>query len=310
MSANAPWFGSVVGAAVRGARRECLTVCLLLACVPQLQAEIGWQVRIEDPTNRYADMHSAIENTTNAAGRDWGSYLTGSATVEVVVRFADILTANGGARVGEQTGTMNGVRLYEFGPQTVIRTGLGPSPGRDDLLITLGYNYMDNWSWWDPDPYARTELVPTNMLDAYSAVLHEIGHGLGFYGWRDWKTGSLPGDYMSTYDQWVYTEDGLPWFGGPSASAEYGGPVPLTLDNLMHYGNEFPLPGWELAENVELMNGVQSMWGTRQYIGDLDVAFLEDIGYTVVPEPATLILFLAGSLGIVGIAYRCRRHER
>jgi hypothetical protein len=121
-------------------------------------------------------------------------------------------------------------------------------------------------------------------------LLHEIGHGLGFNGWRDWTTGALPADYMSTYDQWVFLEDGIPYFGGPSASAVYGGPVPLTAGNLMHYGNQFPLPGWDLVENIGLMNGVQNRSGFRREISELDLAILQDLGYVIVPEPGTCAL--------------------
>lgn len=285
---------------------------LLLALAAWAQAAgIDWRVRIEDPSNRYTHMHAIIESTTIAAGRDWSSHLEGSGTVEVVVRFADVATANGGGRVAAMLGRVDGIRLYEFGPQTVIRTGTGPSYGRDDLRITLGYDYMDNNFWWDPDPYARTAPVPFNKLDAYSTLVHEIGHGLGFSGWRDRTTGLLPADYMSTYDQWVFMEEGVPYFGGPHASAVYGGPVPLTVGNLMHYGNQFPLPGWELAEDVALMNGVRNRWAFRRSIGDLDLAILQDLGYTLVPEPASQTLLVLAMLAICSVAIaRSHRADR
>ncbi|MCB1103839.1 MAG: PEP-CTERM sorting domain-containing protein, partial [Cephaloticoccus sp.] len=46
----------------------------------------------------------------------------------------------------------------------------------------------------------------------------------------------------------------------------------------------------------------------RKYLTELDLAGLQDIGYTAVPEPATLAL-LAGA-GALGLAVRRRRRVR
>jgi hypothetical protein len=105
-------------------------------------------------------------------------------------------------------------------------------------------------------------------------------------------------------------------FTGPSATALYGGPVPLTVGSYAHLGNPAPLPGTDLIP--DLMNGVAFTRGTRYHITPLDLAMLRDLESTLpsgvadltgglraapmleappplaVPEPSTWLLMVAG----------------
>jgi hypothetical protein len=89
-------------------------------------------------------------------------------------------------------------------------------------------------------------------------------------------TGQLPGDYQSTYDQFVVYKGGRPYFTGPIAREVYGGDIPLTVDYTIHYGNETGL-GSDLVPHG-LMNGIFAGYGFRGTISELDLAILQDIG--------------------------------
>src|SRR5438876_338634 len=81
---------------------------------------------------------------------------------------------------------------------------------------------------------------PTGLYTSYystSVMLHELGHARGFNGWRDLSNGSLPGNYMSTFDRYVSFNGSEFYFNGPAAVAAHGGPVPLTYGNIFHVGN-------------------------------------------------------------------------
>ena len=117
-----------------------------------------------------------------------------------------------------------------------------------DLQINFGIDgYLQNELWFDPDPVGRSVAVPINQTDARSVVLHELGHALGFNGWRDGSTGALPGSYQSTFDaysQLAASPAGtVLQFTGPQAMAVYGGGVPLTFGNYSHVGNNVPPAG-------------------------------------------------------------------
>ena len=138
---------------------------------------------------------------------------------------------------------------------------MDPSGSVADVLIRLDPDYINNILWFDPDPDDAIVGVPQDRTDAYSVLLHELGHALGFNGWRDWSTGTLPGDYMSTYDARVIQSGGIHYFSGAGVNSVYGGAVALTTGNIAHYGNASG-PGSDLVA-TGLMNGVVFNHGTR-----------------------------------------------
>ena len=128
-------------------------------------------------------------------------------------------------------------------------------------------------------------------IDLYSVAIHELGHVLGVGIVNTWRN-LVSGNH----------------FYGENATSVYGGPVPLDAAGA-HWlaGVESTLPGTETWQQPSYTPAL--LWGTRQYLTDLDLAGLADIGWSVssVPEPEMLYLLLSG-LGIVGLA--ARRHRR
>jgi len=130
--------------------------------------------------------------------------------------------------------------------------------------------------------------------DLFSTALHELGHILG----------------VGAADTWLaQISDG--YFYGENAVSVYGGPVPVLSRKKDHWaqGVESTLPGteiWQLA--VFEAYGYWYPDVRRQYLTDLDLAGLADIGWTIssIPEPETLYLLLSG-LGIVGMVVRRQR---
>src|SRR5262249_40293571 len=147
----------------------------------------------------------------------------------------------------------------------------------------------------DPSGAARTGTVPPTQTDFISVALHELTHALGFQGNR---MISGPGygtqfffNTKSTYD--IRTDfgtggnPGVPYFTGPRAGSEYGGPVPFTsvgpADRLARQsfyplGNPVGVPGSDLTPG--LLNGVVFNLGARYAPGPLDLAILADLGWT------------------------------
>ena len=200
--------------------------------------------------------------------------------------------------------------------------------------MTLGdTGYLQNELWFDPSPTSRTGVVPTNRTDARSVFLHEFGHAFAFSGWRDGWTGALPGAYQSAFDALVApgSAAGGPqlFFTGSSATALYGGPVPLTVGNYGHLGNSSPSQGANLIP-TDLMNGVAFSRGTRYHVSPLDLAMLVDTGLPItapgggvaaiaaaaaisvplapaIPEPPVYALLLGGLIALASVRLRRAR---
>jgi len=176
---------------------------------------------------------------------------------------------------------VDGKNLTEEGAAHELRTGEDPNGEKPDIEMFFDPVYFRTL-WFDPNPRTRTAPVPDakqQKLDAYTVILHEIGHAIGFNGFRNQKTGVLPDKFMSVYDRWVTFDGKNFYFNGPETKKHYGKPVLLahTNNNYHHVGEKGDNRDPSLA--TDMMNGIQFEWGRRYYITPLDIAMLSDCGY-------------------------------
>ena len=265
----------------------CRLLSVGILSAGMISADVSFSVTFVDPGGSHAALQPDIRRLVLAAGADWARYLRTPAgvtpAIEVQVEFGDNTTVNGASATSAFVATRDGYNVFEQGMAAEIRTGTDPNGAAPDVVIRFGDAYLRDELWFDPDPFARLAVVPDDRTDAYSAILHELGHALGFEGWRDYATGSLPlpagahGAYRSTWDEHIVVEpDATFFFTGPAAQARYGAPVPLTSGNINHLGNDAPGFGAELLP--DLMNGVEFYRGYRYFISTIDVAVMQDIG--------------------------------
>jgi hypothetical protein len=245
-------------------------------------------VSFYDPGYAYASFYDRIRRNLVSAGNEWARNFSSSynASLQVQLSFADIATASGWSVTNAYVGQRNGLSTYEQGAAYEVRTGRDPNGTAPDIRMVIGRNgYLQNELWFDPAPGSQTATVPLNRTDARSVFLHELGHAFAFNGWRDSRSGALPGGYQSTFDAWVTpSAAGEPLlFTGPAAQSLYGEPVPLTLGNYSHLGNAVPAPGDDLVP-WDLMNGVAFSRGTRYHVSPLDLAILSDTGFPTLPQ--------------------------
>jgi hypothetical protein len=124
--------------------------------------------------------------------------------------------------------------------------------------------------------------VGSGQNDFYSVALHEMIHTLG----------------LGTSQTWTSLHNGSTWL-GPHADALNGGSgVGLVSTDGGHIAEgtmSFRLSDGALQEAV--MDPSLTV-GTRKTLTQLDVAFLQDLGYAVVPEPSSLSLLACGLLAL------------
>lgn len=251
-----------------------------------LPSRVSVDVQFATIPEEFVATKSAIRAHIEGAIDEWTRHFrVQKCSLEVVFSIRE-WPARGAGRSFVSTAYQNekheGRHVSEEGMAHELRTGKDPNGDAPDIEIFFDPAYFRTL-WFDPDPKARTAPMPApdqQKLDGFSVILHELGHAIGFNGFRDPKTGQLPGEFLSVYDRWVSIDSGHFHFNGPEAQALYGAPIPLarTNTNYHHVGEKGDKTDPKLAR--DLMNGIKLDWSHRYYISPLDVAILSDCGLT------------------------------
>ena len=165
-------------------------------------------------------------------------YISGKAVIDVEIDFTtDAIRADSRPAL-RLTGKYDKKHPIAWSRALEKLTGLINShdASTPDMYIRFGDAFLKNQLWFDPDPAARTAPPAANKTDATTVILHELGHGLGFYGDRDGMSGNLTGP-ETPYDALQIRRNGVYYFAGRIATAWYEGDVPLTFQNINHVGN-------------------------------------------------------------------------
>lgn len=274
-----------------------------------------------------ADWKLAFSNPTTGAATELTNYSAsvGEFRIFVGMRSLSGSTLGQGGPAGLGVGFSGGgieanwlaaIAAMNSASNSVMMRGGGPIMGNYTGPLTLGSttgNYNLNYGaiagtlWFDNDAdnngsadadlsgywhFNHTTVVAGGHNDFYSVALHEILHTMGF----------------GTGLTWDNNVSGATWL-GTNAIAENG-----TGANLVDLGS-----GAHIADDTmsltlagglaqEVVMGPSIVTGTRKTLTELDVAFLQDLGYSVnaIPEPSTYALvFGAGALGLT--VWRRRR---
>ncbi len=153
-----------------------------------------------------------------------------------------------------------------------------------------------------------------NQIDFRSVVTHEIGHSLGFIGTYNssadtWWLGGVtawdsnlrddagnaptpggtgtPGNFNQV--------DNPVWFTGSNAVAVNGGPVPVYAPTTYASGSSLSHVNYSTYPNA-LMSPFIGLGQMGRSPTDLEWAIMQDLGWTLVPEPGTTALLACGML--------------
>ena len=257
-----------------------------------------------------------IELTLSAALERWADFIEGfpgvnleiSLTIEPPEGPDDTSVASAGfTQLAVPAGSfMDGdIVTLEAGPVHELRTGNDLNGSAADIDIVLNAGVLSSGDFFIDNTITEGEVIPFNQIDLYSVLLHELGHGLGFVGLRDAIDDDLPtftlGDGTEIIGQTLFDVftvadgNGLPVFVGPTATALFGGDIPLEFNagpgsDLSHFIATDPGAGLTTA----LLNPFV-IRGDRVDIGQLELAVFEDIGLPVViPDELPFINTIGG----------------
>jgi hypothetical protein len=226
-------------------RQQKLFGVILLAACPAVWADpVIYTVTFDATANALTGAErAAVTSHFLAAGNQWAQQLeiTGQRNIEVQIGIDDTRpTANGGSVTSNFVAVVLARNMFEQGMAAELRTGVDPNGATPDVQVNFNTSYLRNELWFDPDPVARTAVIPTGKTDAMSVVLHELGHALTYNGFADLNTGQPPTTFWSTFDRWM--SPGTPtFFDGPKALIAAGLRPDLTIGNLFHWSNSAPM---------------------------------------------------------------------
>jgi len=179
-------------------------------------------------------------------------------------------------------------------------------------------------------PWAYGSSVSSSQYDFTSTAMHEMMHALGFLSYVDAPGSSWNsrGTNWTTFDSFIMTNtktkvigtnkkwntaynknltgsSGGLYFGGTNAVAANGGllvplytPSPWESGSSVTHLDDSTFTG----AKTQLMNAMADTGRGIRVLSAIELGILKDIGYTVVPVPAT-----AGTLFFIGFAFLRRR---
>ncbi len=182
------------------------------------------------------------------------------------------------------------------GPALGLLSGdfqFGATPGPYDLNygFAIGALVFDDMTSWN---FSYDTLPTASQNDFYSVAVHEILHSIGLGASRAWDVQKSGTDWM-----------------GPEVIAMLGTGINVLDSGEAHIRSG--LMGSPIIDGVyrsdltqEAVMDPDITTGTRKYITDLDIAFLNDMGWetVAVPEPSTSLL---ASGFVILLAARRRR---
>lgn len=266
-------------------------------------AQADWYLRYTNPLDGSTNI---TINTFNFLQSEFtifvGNRTLGGSTLGVGGPSGAGFTLSGSGYENEWIGAIENLEMdsntgmVRGGP--VLGTILGSSKfGNTTADYGMNYGYavgtlaFDDTKAWNFD-YNETSFVGLN--DLYSVAIHEMLHTIGFGIGKTWNeqangtdwNGSSVFNVLGTGTNVLYSD------GHHIAEGLTGTPL---IDGI-----------WQIGTQQEAAMDPNLTVGTRKYITDLDLAFLQDMGWEVraIPEPKTSVILLLSIIFLGAVRHR------
>jgi len=155
--------------------------------------------------------------------------------------------------------------------------GMGDLNGGDaDIDITIDISSMDDGSFYFDDDlvFGLSDPVPFDKVDFFGVMVHEVGHALAIassiFSESDLENNAVlfPMDTLIEFDGF-----GDPMVVGATLMEVFGGPVALAgMGDNSHFS--------QTLDTQTVMTPIAPN-GVRDFARDLDLALLDDMGFTI-----------------------------
>jgi hypothetical protein len=228
-----------------------------------------WKNALGTPTNfivNYTNFPAAAKVAFDAAVAIWANLYPSTVPVTIEASWAGNLGPGvlGSARPGDFfTGFDGAPDSTLWYPSALANALAGKDLDPNNAEIVARFSSINPW-------YLGTDgLVPAGRYDLETAVLHELGHGLGFLSSDSYDAFSGTGllDQPTPFDAFIRTQDGRRLSDIPNPSRELGTILtsPLT---------------WSGALGVAANNGVQpQLYAPSTYSDGSSVSHLDEATY-------------------------------
>jgi len=271
-------------------------------------------VQLNDPSGAGGSADATLIYDLQQALGIWSQYIVGAGNLVVALNIGSSTEgrASGGPTSTRFVSTSGGLNVYESVAEYEL-AGTGQFSGSAaDIAITVDPGYLQ---YLDLDPgLTAGSPLPADKLNPIAVFEHELMHGFGMVSYRD-QNGNLPGNYETNFDALVSKSASGAYFIGATAEAAYGGPVPITTnstdgENYAHFGNQQSDRNATPSTvqdplTLDLMNGIVFFTGAYYGISNLDLAVLQDLGYTLRSKPSVTAQNVAATRGQSLVLVRC-----
>ncbi len=314
-----------------------LLAAAILACPVASEAAITFSFNFTDPAGTgWNDSTYGLtrQSALSYAANTLGSYFNATATIGYTVTSINDPNTN---TLASASSSSYGPAAPGFEPTVVeykLQSGYsGPVSYTDGSI---------NWNFGQPWNYSLTSSgVATNQYDFVSTAMHELLHSFGFLsaigsdgtGLLSGKTIGDP-DLWYVFDKYLATSSGANLintntfafnpsllgtltggaaamrFNGTAAAATFTNGVPIytpttwSLGSSGSHTDDLTFNGTSYS-NL-LMNAATEMGPGLRTLSSYETGILQDIGYTIVPEPGSAALCLTGACA----AYLFHRRRR
>jgi hypothetical protein len=212
----------------------------------------------------------------------------------------------GGGSAGQQSTALlkaqnAAAAVYQRGAGPVIGTITGDFNG---TAISLPFGALFGSVWFDDDTNNDNAVDDFAIMDAYwhfdsatlpahtqndfySVALHELLHSIG----------------LGTSETWNLQVSGTTWSGANAKALNGGSGLNLVEDGHINQ-NVMSARFYDgMAQEPVMTPSITT--GERKYLTAMDAAFLRDLNYSTIPEPASIGLLVLGA-GLV-LGKRCGR---
>jgi hypothetical protein len=247
---------------------------------------------IVDPVSLAANHVTIYVGLQKLPDTTWGEGAAGSAGFT--------FTYGGGTAAQQSAAFLNA----QNAAAAVYTRGTGPVIGRitgdfDGTAVNLPFGALFGSAWFDNDTnddgvaddfatmdaywhFDSATLPSHTQNDFYSVALHELLHSIGF----------------GTAETWDLQASGTTWSGAHAQALNGGSGVNLVEDG--HINQSIMSTRLFDGAAQEPVMTPSIVTGERKYLTAMDAAFLQDLNYSIIPEPASLGLLAAGAGLLLG----------